>query len=183
MITKKITTLLLAVAFTFATIQAQETTKTSCDKSKTEQKSCDKSKTDAKSCDKSAPAGKTCCDSKSAEGKSCSGSASAYVKKVNPKDFMSYADRFPAENIVDIRTKEEVKATGMVPNAKNIDYQSRDFKEKINALDKEAAIMIYCNSGKRTSEAIALLQSWGFKKIYEMEGGYKAYTTTFPKSK
>jgi len=184
---------LLAVSLSFTFVNAQETTKSSTP-AKAE---CAHGKTEAKSCDKSAPAsGKACCDKSSAtstEAKSCcdksksgatscAGSSSAYSKTVSAKDFMSYADRFPSENIVDIRTKTEAKE-GMIAGAKNIDYNSRDFKENINKLDKDAAIMIYCNNGKNSAEAVNLLKSWGFTKIYNMDGGYKAYVAQFPAKK
>ena len=106
-----------------------------------------------------------------------------YISKtVNAKDFMTYADKFPSEQIIDIRTAQEVKSTGTIASAINIDYNnSDDFKMKMNALDKNAAVMIYCQSGKRSAEAVKLMKMWGFKKIYEMEGGFKAYKTAFPK--
>lgn len=176
--------MLLAVSLSFTFVNAQGNTKTSkatkaeCSHSKVEGKAC---------CDKSGAAAtevKACCDkSKSGAASTCAGSATSYSKTVSAKDFMSYADRFPSENIVDIRTKDEVKASSMIKGATNIDYNSRDFKENINKLDKDAAIMIYCNSGKRSAEAISLLKNWGFTKIYNLDGGYQAYIAEFPTKK
>lgn len=201
--------MLLAVTFAFTFVNAQATTKTSAkSKSKaaaqTEVKSCDKSKaaegkaccsktsaTDAaKSCDKSASTSevKACCASKTsaadASVSSCGGaSAGYYAKTVNAVDFMAYADRFPSENIVDLRSKEEVKASGMIKGAIHMDYNARDFKEKVNALDKEVAIMVYTQTGKYTSEAVKMLQGWGFKKVYNLDGGYDAYAESVSKKK
>ncbi|MGB1316353.1 MAG: rhodanese-like domain-containing protein [Chitinophagales bacterium] len=207
--------MLFALAFSFATLNAQEAssktkkectkTKAECTKSKKEctksKKECTKAKAEGKTCSKSANAKaccdkskagaktcskssevKACCDKSKSASKSCSGSTAAYSKTVNAKDFMTYADKFPSEQIIDIRTAQEVKSTGTIASAINIDYNnSDDFKMKMNALDKNTAVMIYCQSGKRSAEAVKLMKMWGFKKIYEMEGGFKAYKTAFPK--
>lgn len=151
--------------------------KAECTKSKAE---CSKAKAKGKSCEKSAKA-KACCDKSKTGQKHCSGSSAAAVKTINAKDFVTYAKRFPAENVLDLRARKVVKATGMIEGAVNLDYNSRDFKEKVNNLDKDAAVMIYSDSGKTSQEAIALFKSWGFKKIFNLEGGFKAYKAAFPK--
>jgi phage shock protein E len=33
--------------------------------------------------------------------------------------------------------------------------------------------MIYCAAGGRSAKAAALMQSLGFKKVYELKGGYR----------
>ena len=186
---------ILAISFSFTMVNAQTvksstnaqsvTQKKSCDKGA--KKSCDKgtkkscSKTaEAKSCSKTA-AKKSCSSTKTTGKACCASKAPAYNKLVSPKDFKSYMDRFPAENVVDIRTKKEIAQNGMIEGAKNIDFNASYFKEEMLKLDKNVAIMIYCRSGGRSGKAVEMLKSWGFKKIYDMQGGYNAYLRAFPK--
>lgn len=113
--------------------------------------------------------------------KKCGSSTAAYNKVVSPNDFAEYMKRFPSEQVVDIRTKPEIKANGMIEGAQNIDFKASYFKEEILKLDKDKAIMIYCRSGRRSAQAVQYLKDWGFKKIYDLQGGYNAYLQAFPK--
>lgn len=74
--------------------------------------------------------------------------------------------------LVDVRTEAEFQE-GHIENAMLADfYQKTTFQEKLNCLDKEQAIYIYCRSGNRSKKAAKLLCQMGFKKIYDLKGGY-----------
>ena len=164
---------------------------------KSEKKACSKSQATSKSCSGSKTTGKACCSKSTAKSasatkscskgtakscaKTCGGSSTAYNKLVSPKDFKSYMDRFPAEQVVDLRTKSEIRENGVIVGAKNIDFKASYFKEEVSKLDRNAAIMVYCRSGNRSGKAVEVLKEMGFKKIYDMDGGYDAYLATFPK--
>ncbi len=80
-----------------------------------------------------------------------------------------------SENLlIDVRTPEEFKE-GHIEGALNISVLSGDFKKKINELPKEAPVYIYCRSGKRSKKAAIQMDSLGFKKIFDIEGGYIAW--------
>ena len=80
-----------------------------------------------------------------------------------------------SENLlIDVRTPEELKE-GHIEGALNISVLSGDFKKKINELPKEAPVYIYCRSGKRSKKAAIQMDSLGFKKIFDIEGGYIAW--------
>lgn len=76
--------------------------------------------------------------------------------------------------ILDVRTKGEVEK-GKIENSINIDFYS-DFKSNINTLDKNKAIYVYCASGGRSSKAMNVLHDSGFKEIYNLKGGYGAWS-------
>lgn len=76
---------------------------------------------------------------------------------------------------VDVRTPEEV-AAGQIPGAINIDYKNANFKEEIGKLDPSKPIYLYCRSGNRSGKASILLEEIGFKEIYDLEGGWNAYS-------
>jgi len=70
--------------------------------------------------------------------------------------------------ILDIRTPQEVKADGKIPNSHLIPlYQ---LSKNINKLPKDKEIIVYCRSGNRSVAAARLLSSLGYK-VYNLNGG------------
>jgi rhodanese-related sulfurtransferase len=76
--------------------------------------------------------------------------------------------------LVDIRTRFEFDEH-RIPGAINIDIKAAGFREKIDLLDKDKPIFIYCLRSIRTVVAIEILQELGFKEIYELDGGLIAW--------
>ena len=74
--------------------------------------------------------------------------------------------------LIDVRTHQEYHE-GHIEKASNIDFNAPDFNEQISKLDKEQPFLIYCAAGGRSAKAGALMQSLGFKKVYELKGGYR----------
>lgn len=82
-----------------------------------------------------------------------------------------------AENVqlVDVRTSFEYKA-GHIENAVNIDFfDSPNFNENFAGFDREKPMYLYCRSGNRSQRTAKKLLEIGFKKIYDLKGGYKAW--------
>ncbi len=77
--------------------------------------------------------------------------------------------------LIDVRTPEEFKE-GHIENAILIDYFSADFNTKIQELDKEKPVYLYCRSGNRSGKAAIILIDLGFKEIVDLEGGYEAWS-------
>lgn len=77
--------------------------------------------------------------------------------------------------IVDVRTEAEYKA-GHIQNAKLIDIQGSEFLKKIENLNKEKPLLIYCAVGGRSARAVGKISDLGFEKIYEYKGGMKDWT-------
>ena len=73
--------------------------------------------------------------------------------------------------IIDVRTPEEYKQ-GHIQGAQNIDVRAETFITKIQELSKSDTLLVYCRSGRRSLYASQVLVSFGFKKIYDLEGGY-----------
>lgn len=76
--------------------------------------------------------------------------------------------------LVDVRTPSEYKA-GKIDDAINIDYMAADFKAKMAKLDKSKPVYIYCQAGGRSASAAKILAEMGFKKVFDLSGGYGAY--------
>ncbi len=80
--------------------------------------------------------------------------------------------------LIDVRTPVEFME-GHIDNAKNIDVKSIEFLDQINLLSKEDTLLIYCRSGRRSAKASHLMDSLGFKKIYDLRGGYLNWTGVY----
>ena len=80
-------------------------------------------------------------------------------------------------DVVDIRRPEEFEA-GHLEMAKNINFLADDFIKNISQLDKSKPLLIYCRSGNRSGRASKLMDSLGFKKIYDLKGGYLSWSNT-----
>lgn len=62
--------------------------------------------------------------------------------------------------IVDVRTPAEY-ADGHLDGAVNIDLQSAEFESTVAALDPEDEYVVYCASGSRSAQAVAVMESAG----------------------
>ena len=77
--------------------------------------------------------------------------------------------------LIDVRTPEEF-SKGHLEGAKNINFNAANFENQISQLDKNQSAFIYCHSGGRSGKAYKKMKAWGFTKVYDMEGGYSAYS-------
>ena len=77
--------------------------------------------------------------------------------------------------IVDVRTPEEY-AEGHIGGSLLIDFYADDFEEKIGQLDREGEYLVYCRSGNRSSQALSVMEDFGFREVYNLLGGIKAWT-------
>ncbi len=78
--------------------------------------------------------------------------------------------------LVDVRTPKEYDA-GYIDDAINIDFMNQDsFNEAFNKLDKNKPLYIYCRSGNRSQKSVPLLINLGFTEIYDLKGGYNAWS-------
>lgn len=77
--------------------------------------------------------------------------------------------------LLDVRTSEEYKE-GHIAGSQQMDVlQADDFKARVATLDKSKTYLLYCRSGKRSKDAMAILQGSGFNKLYDLEGGFTAW--------
>jgi rhodanese-related sulfurtransferase len=78
--------------------------------------------------------------------------------------------------IIDIRTPEEWRETGVIPGARRVDFYRgpqvmlKSVLEMV-AGDKNAPIALVCHSGSRTIQAQRFLQAQGFTQVYNLNEG------------
>jgi len=76
--------------------------------------------------------------------------------------------------LLDVRTPKEYEE-GHIGDAILIDFLADDFKDKVQSLDKNKPVYLYCRSGGRSGKASKLLEELGFIEIYDLKGGYMAW--------
>lgn len=75
--------------------------------------------------------------------------------------------------LLDVRAKEEFE-DGHIDGAINIPVA--DLRERHIELNKEAAIIMICSSGNRSSLGVSILSQHGFKNLYNVAGGMTGYS-------
>ena len=76
--------------------------------------------------------------------------------------------------IVDVRTKEEYDG-GHIPNSLLIPYDEIEKKGPALLTDKNAAIIVYCRTGRRSEIAAKALIGMGYTNVADM-GGINTWT-------
>ena len=94
-------------------------------------------------------------------------SQSDTIKVLAPTEFK---EKSVNQTIIDIRTPEEF-SQGHIEGAINVNFYDNNFMDQIAKFDKNQPIFIYCRSGNRTSSASKKAADFGFKEIYDLEGG------------
>lgn len=85
--------------------------------------------------------------------------------------------------ILDVRTPSEF-ANGHLKNAENINWLDKNFNALVEKYPKDQRILVYCQSGGRSSAAMNRLQQLGYKEVYNMQGGYSTWHSKgFPTAK
>jgi rhodanese-related sulfurtransferase len=98
------------------------------------------------------------------------GCTQVYYKKMTPQEAYVMMGKVATEVVVlDVRTKEEYDE-GHIDEAILIpDNQIESMAPSI-LLDKNATILVYCRTGKRSAEASKSLIALGYKKVYDFGG-------------
>lgn len=97
-------------------------------------------------------------------------SPSSSGTQIKGKDFVEKYNTTPNAVLVDVRTPSEF-ASGHITSAINIDFENQSFSSEIKKLDINKTYFVYCRSGNRSGQAIALMKANGIKNIYELQGG------------
>jgi rhodanese-related sulfurtransferase len=94
-------------------------------------------------------------------------SQSDAIKVLTPTEFKQKSVK---QTIIDIRAPQEF-SEGHIEGAVNINYFDDNFLDQMAKYDKNQPIFIYCRSGNRTESASKKAADFGFKEIYDLEGG------------
>lgn len=71
-------------------------------------------------------------------------------------------------SLLDVRTPAEV-AEGALVGAINVDLQGPDFVGAVSELPRDEAYFVYCRTGNRSAQAVAIMRDLGFTDL--VDGG------------
>jgi rhodanese-related sulfurtransferase len=104
-------------------------------------------------------------------------SVNALAQQVSSLPVRDFEKRINGKEVqlLDVRKPEEYK-TGHLAGAFQADWtDAKQFKERLQYLNKNKPVYIYCLSGGRSSAAASWLAENGFTNIINMEGGINAW--------
>lgn len=80
----------------------------------------------------------------------------------------------PGVVVLDVRTPKEYAAAHL-KGAVLVDFQGKDFDQRIKELDKSKTYLVHCASGVRSERACKKLAGLEVAKLYNLEGGIRAW--------
>lgn len=101
---------------------------------------------------------------------------STIAKDVDVPTFNQMMADHPDASVLDVRTPEEI-AAGMIPSAKHIDFYDPNFASLIGELPKDKPVLVYCAAGGRSGQAMSKMKGMGFTEVYNLNGGYRAWSS------
>jgi rhodanese-related sulfurtransferase len=111
-------------------------------------------------------------------GKDTGNSPNITIKTISAEEAKNLIDANgsnPDFQIIDVRTPDEY-SRGHIAGSVNIDFRNSTFENQINQLNKMNTYLIYCASGNRSGQALALMQELQFVTVYNLDGGISAWT-------
>ena len=104
-------------------------------------------------------------------------SSSASYNNLTVEEVVTLWKSNPDIILIDVRTPDEIKETGSIEGATNIDFKAADFKENVSALDKSKEYIIFCRSGNRSGQASQIMADLGFTNINNLSNaGYDEFS-------
>lgn len=103
-----------------------------------------------------------------------------YAGRVTPTEAWQLFNAGAAQ-IIDVRTNEERKFVGKVPDTLHVSWQTgtslnknpRFVREVEAKLTKDAVFLLLCRSGKRSHDAATALAAAGFINVYNIAEGFE----------
>ena len=98
------------------------------------------------------------------------------VKSFNAEEVKNYMDRTPGDafTLLDVRQPAEYESEH-IPGAKLIPLP--DLGDRMTEIDTDKPTIVYCAIGGRSRVASQMLAGKGFKEVYNLSGGIKAWNS------
>lgn len=98
------------------------------------------------------------------------------IKTLPPLQFKTQLEANANAQLIDVRTKKEYDA-GHLESSNNIDFFGDNFASDLKAtIDVKQAVFVYCKAGGRSAKAAKILKELGCQEIYDLAGGYTAWS-------
>ncbi len=97
--------------------------------------------------------------------------SAASLRLVSPAEAAATIADGPEDLVVlDVRTLEEFDE-GHLDGAVMLDFYRDDFADELAKLDPDVPYVLYCRSGNRSGQTLAIMDSLGFTEVTEVDGG------------
>lgn len=94
------------------------------------------------------------------------------VKEITVQELKDWLDRREAFQLVDVREPYEYEIAQIGGEL----IPLKQVEEQLNRFSSERKVVVHCRSGKRSADAICLLeQKYGFRNLYNLKGGILAW--------
>ncbi len=100
--------------------------------------------------------------------------AKVSINWVTPQQAAKMMKTIPNLIVIDVRQGGEYQL-GHIPGAINIPRGLLEFRITHVTKDPNRPILVYCLTGGRATLAVKALEKMGYKKIYNLKGGFKAW--------
>lgn len=98
------------------------------------------------------------------------------MKHINQQEWQELIEKDSNAVILDVRTQEE-QAMGIIPGAICIDiYNTEEFIDELEKLDKNKNYYVYCKAGGRSANACQIMDQMGFAQTYNLLGGVSLWS-------
>lgn len=96
------------------------------------------------------------------------------VEEIDPRDLQTLLDRAADSILIDVRSREEAQVDSIpgslcIPLAQLVDPT---FDPSCN---REATVVVYCQTGRRSAVASGLLRDRGFRRVLSLRGGIRSW--------
>jgi sulfur-carrier protein adenylyltransferase/sulfurtransferase len=95
------------------------------------------------------------------------------IPTMSPHELKRKMDAREPFELIDVREAFEYEIA-RIGGAKLIPLG--EIAERVNELQRERPIVVHCHSGRRSAEAVRLLQERGFANLFNLEGGIDAWS-------
>lgn len=93
----------------------------------------------------------------------------SYVTPIRPATFRDLQKSQPDLVLLDVRTPGEY-ASGHIPTSKLLPVSELPRRQQDLPQDLDQTIVVYCQSGGRSSQAANYLSQLGYSKVYDLGG-------------
>jgi sulfur-carrier protein adenylyltransferase/sulfurtransferase len=103
----------------------------------------------------------------------CGASDEGAIPEMSPHELKRRMDAGEPCELIDVREPFEYEIA-RIDGATLIPLG--EITDRLDELSDEQPIVVHCHSGKRSAQAVGLLQQHGFTKVYNLEGGIDAWS-------
>ena len=93
--------------------------------------------------------------------------------EITPSDLAEWVFEGPTPAIIDLRDESEFKA-GHIPGALNAPLSRSE--DLVSRVPDDGRIVLVCDNGARSREALRLLELCGCRRVMYLQGGQRAWT-------